>query len=270
MLDHLLASVKAVEDEEGPGGFDAILSTKALDRDGEVVDPHAFDPLPASIPIYFEHNWKSGARPIGRGVPTLVGDEIHLKAKYASTPEAQEIRTLVNEGIVDSMSVGFLNGKRESKSGVRTVVSGEMFEGSMSAIPINTGAKVLASKSMPDTDRKAVEGSYEQRSQQLYEALRAAYVDSDWVETLATFDDSVVYEVHGGSSADKQYRRPYTFDGNDVTLGDPEEVEAVETLEITPKSLPTETADAAATAAASAVDPMQAKAIAAARLRQLA
>ncbi len=301
MIESLYASVKALDDE-GPGSFEAVLSTKSLDRDGEVVDPDAFDPLPASIPVYFEHDWKSGAAPVGRGTPFRDGDEIKIKAVYASTPEGQKMRTLVSERIVDSMSVGFLNGKREVKSGVKTVVSGEMFEGSLTAIPVNTGARVLVSKALADEkagarnssadqahiqaahdhmaalgadcvaakhiDGKAVEGSLEQRQEELYEVLAAAYPDSDWVERIATFDDHVVYEIHGGTDDDKQFSRPYTFDGNDVTLGDPEPVEAVEALTVTPLS--SNAADAAAKAAAPAADEGQAKAIAASRLHLMA
>jgi uncharacterized protein len=273
-MDHLFATVKAVATEDGPGEFEAILSTKALDRDGEVVDPHAFDPLPASIPIYFEHNWKSGAAPVGRGVPVVVGDEIHLKAVYASTDKGQEMRALVTEGIVDSMSVGFLNGKRESKSGVRTVVSGEMFEGSLSAIPINTGAKVLVSKSGARTG-KAIVGSVEALQDRVRDALEDAYGEyCCWLRGV--LPDRVIFERNGDT-----FSQTYTDDGDVVTLtGAATEVDVHEV--VTPdadaatepdetKSLPDHTVEAAGTPAVEAVtDPMQAKAIAAIRLRELA
>jgi HK97 family phage prohead protease len=268
---YTFATVKAVGGDDGPGEFEAILSTSTLDRDGEVIAAKAFDPLPESIPIYCEHDWKSGALPVGRGVPFYDGDVVKLKGRFATSTRAQEVRALVTDGTVDSMSVGFLNGKREMKSGARTVTSGELFECSLSAIPINTTAKILAAKSLgagaqPERTVKAVAGSWEQRSSSLYDGLRAAHADADWVESLATFDDNVVYQVHGGAGDDKQYRRTYTFDGTEVTLDDAEEVEATESLTVTPKSLPAKSAESAAEAADTADIAPQA----AARLRLLA
>lgn len=270
MTDFALATVKAVADEtdDGPGRFEAILSTSALDRDGEIIDAKAFDPLPESIPIYFEHDWKSGAKPIGRGTPYYEGDVVKIDGTFASTKAAQEIRTLVTEGVVDSMSVGFLNGKRTTKSGVRHVISGEVFEGSLTAIPINTTAKMIAAKALGLTDAslrqeravKAIEGSYEALRERLCDALEDAYGEyCCWVRGV--FADVVIFDC--GSDT---FRQAYTDDGAVATLtGTRSEVEihevvapnadaAAEPPEVS-KSLPHSegAADPAATAAGSAV-----------------
>lgn len=265
MTDFAFATVKAVGDQEGPGEFEAILSTGTLDRDGEVIGEKAFGELPASIPIYFEHDWKSGASPVGRGVPFYEGDTVKLKGRFASTPRAQEIRSLVVEGVVDSMSVGFLNGKREMKSSgpgakaVKTVVSAEMFEGSLTAIPINTTAHVLAAKAMnekagarnstTDSGRlqtihdlamengatcdsskaigtKSIEGSIEALQDRVRDALEDQY--GKWSTCLrGVLPDAVIFDQFGEGTM----RQSYTDDGAVVTLeGNPVEVDIHEVV----------------------------------------
>ena len=146
----LRASVKAKTDSAYPHGeFEAILSTSALDRDGEVIQPGAFDPLPASIPIYHAHDWMAKALPIGRAEPYYEGEELRATGFFASTPKAQEVRALVNEGVVTSMSVGYLTGSKKSLGRGRVAITkGDLFEASFTAIPVNTTAAVLASKSV--------------------------------------------------------------------------------------------------------------------------
>lgn len=269
--------LKAVDGSDPNGEFEAILSTPSLDRDGETVAAGAFNPLPASIPVHYAHDFVTGQPPIGSAEPYYDGDVLKVKGRFAPTERAQEFRELVAGGFIKSMSAGFLTTKRRGKS----ILQGDLFEGSLTAVPVNPTAMVLASKALKagarnnatDTTRlqqihdlsvengaacsgmkslKAVAGSLEQRSQELYEVLAADYPDADWVETIATFDDRVIYEVHGGSSDDTQFERPYTFDGNDITLGDAQVVEATEDLTVTPKSLTDHTEPPAAAAAETA------------------
>jgi hypothetical protein len=43
------------DDETGPGTFSLILSTSDVDRDGEIVAPGAFEPLPDHIAMDIDH-----------------------------------------------------------------------------------------------------------------------------------------------------------------------------------------------------------------------
>lgn len=139
-----LAEVKAIADSESAfGEFEAILSAPTLDRDGEVIDAKAFEPLPASIPVHAFHDFHD---PIGRGVPSYEGDVLVLRGKFASTPRAQEIRALVAEGVIANMSVGFMSAERELKDGVPHVTEGEILEGSFVSIPSNRESAVLMAK----------------------------------------------------------------------------------------------------------------------------
>jgi HK97 family phage prohead protease len=138
-----LAELKALDPNDPTGEFEAILSAPTLDRDGEVIDAKAFEPLPTSIPVHAFHDF---ADPVGRGVPFYEGDVLKLRGRFATTARAQEIRTLVAEGVIASMSVGFMSAEREMKDGVPHIVRGELLEGSMVSIPSNRESAVLLAK----------------------------------------------------------------------------------------------------------------------------
>jgi HK97 family phage prohead protease len=151
----LNATIKAVDSENPNGEFEVILSTDAVDRDGEAIMPGAFEPLPKKIPIFVDHDWRKGAQPVAKAVPFYEDGVLKARGVYASTARAQEIRSLVNDEILDSMSVGFLNGKREKVNGQKSVTKADLFESSFTAIPVNTQAQVLASKAIAEAEEKA-------------------------------------------------------------------------------------------------------------------
>ena len=155
-MKYLPMTLKAVGDDSGTGEFEAILSTSVEDRDGETIATGAFDPLPASIPVYYQHDWQQKALPIGRGTPFYDDDgQLRIKGYYGSDDRAQSVRKAVGEGLVDSMSAGYLPLQKRRQSGKQTVVKADLFEGSMTAIPVNKTALVTASKSIEDGDVKA-------------------------------------------------------------------------------------------------------------------
>jgi phage head maturation protease len=143
--------LKALDGENANGEFEAVLSTPDLDRDGETVMPRAFDPLPKSIPVHFSHDFVDKVPPVGRATPYYDGDTLKVKGTFASTPRAQELRALVNEGVIDSMSAGFLTTKKKGKS----IIEGDLIEGSLTATPVNRSALLLRSKALAELELKA-------------------------------------------------------------------------------------------------------------------
>lgn len=140
----VLAEVKTVDGKAPSGEFEAILSAPTLDRDNEVIDSGAFEPLPASIPVHAYHDFTD---PVGRGVPYYEDGVLKLRGVYASTSRAQEIRTLVAEGVITNMSVGFMSAQKTmSDDEVSHIVKAEILEGSFVSIPSNREAAVLAAK----------------------------------------------------------------------------------------------------------------------------
>ncbi|HPQ85709.1 MAG TPA: HK97 family phage prohead protease [Actinomycetota bacterium] len=142
---YAFAAVKSLDSENPNGEFEVVLSAATVDRDGEVIEARAFEPLPESIPFHAFHDFHD---PIGRGVPFYDGDVLKARGVYASTPRAQEIRTLVAEGIIGHTSVGFMGASRkDGEDGIPHITSGELLEGSFVSVPSNREAAVLMAKS---------------------------------------------------------------------------------------------------------------------------
>lgn len=149
-----VAAVKAVEGGEF-GEWEAILSAPTVDRDGEVIDPKAFEPLPERIPIDIDHGM-SVSSTIGSGVPFYDGDLLKMRGTFSSIPRAQEVRTLVTEGHITKMSVTFMDANRmEDDDGRVHVTRGELLNAAFVPIPSNREAAVLAAKGLGDVDEKA-------------------------------------------------------------------------------------------------------------------
>lgn len=299
--------LKAVDGDEDPNGsFYAVLSKPSTDRDGEIVDSKAFDPLPARITIDVDHGLTVDSV-VGSGVPTYEADgSLTVTGTYSSIPRAQEVRTLVSEGHVTAMSVTFINGQRDKdQKGVTHVKSAELVNATFCVAGVNRDALVLAAKAMSAkagkrnstsdaehlqaahdhmvsagadctgaksikalrrTDVKAVAGSYEDRQEDILEALveanteaiAAAYPDYGpgnygyAVHIVATFDDRVVYQI--GWDDDDAYQVAYTWDGEEVTLtGTPVEVSVDQVISASTEA-PEETSTASAVKAVAAGD----------------
>jgi phage head maturation protease len=110
------AQVKTAESDNPNGEFEAVLSMATLDRDGEVIDAKAFDPLPDHITIDIDHG-RTAATTVGSGQPFYDGDTLKIRGSFASTQLAQDIRSLVTEGHIRSMSVAFMDAKKQAKDG---------------------------------------------------------------------------------------------------------------------------------------------------------
>lgn len=137
------ATVSPVRDDSEHGAFDVILSTADLDRDGDML--HASEwktPLPETITFDSDHGM-SVATTVGSGRPFInKSGQLQVRGTFASTPHAQEVRALVNEGHIRTVSVAFSteNSKKTGKP------SRELLNGAFVAVPANPNAVVLSSK----------------------------------------------------------------------------------------------------------------------------
>ena len=147
------------------GGFLAVASTDSLDRDGEVIAPGAFNPLPDSIPCHLDH-LTTASNVVARGLPYYDTEgRLMINASFGSGPGAQEARQKVAEGLVDSVSIVFLPRRWEDRDGVRTLVAGELLACDLVSVPSNRDARILAARSF---------GAYSARGRLLAEAQAEA------------------------------------------------------------------------------------------------
>jgi len=150
-MNKLLATIKSTSPtKDGPGSFEAVLSMPTIDRDNEVIDARAFEPLPDHITIDIDHAM-TVEKTVGSGRPYYDGDTLKFEGTYASTPLAQMVRTLVDEGHIRTMSVAFMPGgiwQVDDADGKNHLRKGELLNAGIVGIPSNRDALITASKSL--------------------------------------------------------------------------------------------------------------------------
>lgn len=150
-----LFEVKALADgNEGNGEFEAVLSVPVVDRDGEVVDARAFEPLPAEIPIHKFHDFTD---PVATAQPYYDGDILKARGTFDPDPDSQRIRSKLGRSI-RYMSVGFMAAERSDVDGVPHITKGELLEASFVSVPSNREAAILAVKGHQPADALAYGG----------------------------------------------------------------------------------------------------------------
>lgn len=224
----------ADDDASDNGTFEVILSTPTADRDGEEVKAEEWkSPLPDHITFDIDHGM-SVATTVGSGTPEIDDEgRLLVKGRWASTPLAQQTRALVNEGHIKTTSVSFMRLATKGTGGAKR----ELLNGAFVAVPANPEAVVLSSKALEqhpadaaamDLALKALAGSFEEREQAVYDAVRAGYTDYDedtYAWPIATFEDAVVFRISGGDESGTTWRAPYTVaDDGTAQLGEREKV----------------------------------------------
>lgn len=150
-ITHKDASIVStdVSDDAPYGSFTAILSAPTKDRDGETLYADGWkQPLPDRIPMDIDHSM-SVAGTVGSAHPYIdtASGNLMVDATFASTPLAQEVRTLVNEKHINTLSVAFMT-EKTTKDGV-SETKRELLNFAVCAIPSNREALILASKTAP-------------------------------------------------------------------------------------------------------------------------
>lgn len=146
-----LIKCQATIEKQSDGSFIAIASTNSIDRHGEVVDNNGWDlkAFKKNPVILWGHNHDEPA--IGVSKKTWV-EGTGKKAKLMIQPllhdvteRAKAIKTLVEMGVIKTLSVGFK--PLESPDGV-TFTKNELLEVSMVNVPANADAMAMAYKGL--------------------------------------------------------------------------------------------------------------------------
>lgn len=131
--------------------FQAIISTDALDRDGEIVAREAFaSSMGKTIPLIQSHDW--GSLPVGKGVVGQNAEGTTLSGSFFldTTAGAEAYKTAKNMSDLQEFSVGFMplasdmvlvDGKN-----VRKITDMELFEASLVLVGASRGTRLSAIK----------------------------------------------------------------------------------------------------------------------------
>jgi HK97 family phage prohead protease len=129
--------VKALED--GSVYLEGFANKAVVDRGRDLIGKKAWklDDYKKNSIILFNHDH---TKPVGKMISVEPTDEgLFVKGRISNSkdPEISRIRDLVKEGILNSLSVGFMAGDEEIIDGVNVIKSANLHECSIVAVPMN-------------------------------------------------------------------------------------------------------------------------------------
>jgi HK97 family phage prohead protease len=144
----------ALEDVSGDGSFSGYASLfGAVDLGRDVIEPGAFAASlkrrgASDVRMLYQHD---PDQPIGRWLSIREDSHgLHVEGKLSlGVARAREVHELMKSGALDGLSIGFqtLRARNEAKSGVRRILSADLWEISVVTFPMQPGARVTAVKS---------------------------------------------------------------------------------------------------------------------------
>jgi hypothetical protein len=171
-MDHMKVELKKAKD----GVYQAYISPSIVDRDGEMVHPEAVKNvrqyLKSNPVIYYDHAWASFTAqgeerlPIGKAVGYRKTEKgLVIKWVFSELEFAQKVKYLVDEEILNTVSIGFLAKSIENdpdkikeslkEEGIptktiprRLYTDIELLELSVVGIPANQNAEIIRVASM--------------------------------------------------------------------------------------------------------------------------
>jgi len=133
---------------EGNGTFEVVATTDMVDRDGEIIkaDSWELEPYQKNPVLLWAHNYS--LPPIG-SVTSFVkqGNAWIAKGIFANTDFAQQIRQLYDDGIVRTVSVGFIPKERQGN----VITRAELLE--LSFVPVPANSEALTLRRMADFEK---------------------------------------------------------------------------------------------------------------------
>jgi HK97 family phage prohead protease len=160
------------------GGFDGYASTwYTLDKVGDVIMPGAFK---SDLPRFLNENFIGDINhnygdPIGRFTESVEdGKGLYVKAVYSDVPRAKVVRTLINDRVIQTLSIGFVPKEVKyvspdelkliwAKGGyqptpddlerikmvkkIKLITKAKLLEVSPTPVPVNDEARILSFKS---------------------------------------------------------------------------------------------------------------------------
>jgi HK97 family phage prohead protease len=167
--------VKSIDDA---GVFTGLASTYGnTDQQNEAVMPGAFTKTllhSKERPLLWQH---SPHEPIGTVSLSDSPSGLIARGKLSlDIPQAKNAYTLLRDGVINAMSIGFQTIKSDVKSGIRQLTELKLFEVSLVTFPANERALVTSVKSLNDNEKLQIAAS--KFSQEFLRVLRK---NNQWI-----------------------------------------------------------------------------------------
>lgn len=251
-------TVSDATDDSPYGAFEVILSAPTLDRDGEIIDAKAFEPLPDHITFDTDHSMTCDSV-VGSGQPYYAEDgTLRVKGGFAADERSQTIRQKVTDGHIRTTSVTFMAAERlKDEKGIPHIKRAELLNGTFTPIPSNRESVVLTAKSIlvkegrrnstadmeaiqtshdlmvglgasceaksarRATSGKSIVGSIEALRDRVWDAVEDTYERACCIRGVIPNGDGggvVIFDAWDANYDLESYQQTYTDDGAVVTL----------------------------------------------------
>lgn len=150
-MDYKSIQFKADDVDVGERIFKGYASTYDLDQGGDIIVKGAFAKSLAAnasrVKVLWQHKTDV---PIGKPMVMREDDRgLYVEAKISDTTTGRDAMTLLRDGVIDSMSIGYIVGDSEYKDdGVRVIKELDLFEFSLVSYPMNEKAVITAVKGL--------------------------------------------------------------------------------------------------------------------------
>ena len=143
--------IEVKEFDAGTGVFSGFASTSDLDRGNDIIVKGAFSRTLSErgdrVKILWQHDMD---KPIGKPLQLKETEGgLFIEGKLSDTERGREALTLLKDGVIDSMSIGYSVKEADyNEDGVRVIRDLDLFEVSLVTFPMNEQARVTAVKSV--------------------------------------------------------------------------------------------------------------------------
>ncbi|MDX6806425.1 phage major capsid protein [Terrihabitans rhizophilus] len=128
------------------------------DRVGDLIEKGAFATTTTRLPMLFAHDQAQVIGVWEEITETDKGLIVKGRLLVNDVARAREVRALVLEGAVSSLSIGFVSKKAASRrGGGRTISALDLHEISIVSVPCHPGARIITAKSANKEGRSAME-----------------------------------------------------------------------------------------------------------------
>lgn len=197
-----------IKEAKGEGTFEVIATTEGVDRDGEVILIKGWDfkNFMKNPVVLFGHDYWSF--PIGAVTELEVQDDkVIVKGVFARTEEGQKARLLYEDGILKTVSVGFIPKNREGN----VITEAELLE--VSFVPVPSNPEATDARKMKEFEDMLKTSVHVEKAVVKFEETEKAPEDQEWDESDAK---AKVKELADGD--EEIEKRAYTINGDDMKL----------------------------------------------------
>lgn len=207
-----------VKEVKGEGGFEVVATTEGVDRDGEIILVKGWDfgNFMKNPVLLFGHDYWSW--PIGAVTEVVPeGDKVIARGVFARTEEGQKARQLYEDGILKTVSVGFIPKEREGN----VITKAELLE--LSFVPVPSNPEALDNrKEIKEFENMLKTCVRIEKSVVTFAETEAAPEDMEWDEA-ASLESVKSWAMDGeGEEATldiAKYKQAFAYIGEDESEG---------------------------------------------------